>query len=90
MFEMGKIIGKKIVAIRAFQSDKRKKTGLMPTYILFDDEETVLELDEQDYYCYHDCSPAARHIRIHIDKRLRKIIFDNIDGVYPDANFDSY
>ena len=90
MFQLGKIIGKKIVAIRAFQSDRRKKTGLIPTYILFDDKETVLELMEQDYYDYHDCNSSARQIMVHTDVRFRKIIFDNIDGVYPDANFDSY
>lgn len=88
MFSLGKIIGKKVVAVRASQSDRRKKTGLEPTFILFDDGVTYIKLSEQDYYCFHDCSYSARNIWVLSDARMWKIIYDNVDGVYPDANFD--
>ena len=35
---------------------------------MFDDGETYIELEEQDYYSYHDCSSSARHINIFKDK----------------------
>jgi hypothetical protein len=88
VFELGKIIGKKIVAIKAYQSDRRIKTGLYPKFILFDDKVTYIQLSEQDYYCFHDCSYSARNIGVLSDARIWKIIYNNIDGVYPDANYD--
>lgn len=88
MYEMGKIIGKKIIAIKSFQPDRRIKNGLLPVYILLDDRSTVIELAEQDYYCYHDCDYFARKVIVHNDPVLRDIITNNEDGVYPDANCD--
>lgn len=88
MFELGKVLNKTVVAIVAYQSDRRVKIGLIPRYILFDDNTTVVEFTEQDYYSYHDCSCSARNIIVHSDKRLWQIIHDNVDGVYPDANYD--
>lgn len=88
MYELSKIIGKKIVAIKAFQSDRRKKTGLTPEFILFDDGITYIRLSEQDSYCFHDCSYSARNIYVISDERKWKILHDNVDGIYPDANYD--
>lgn len=88
MYDLGKIIGKKIITIRALQSDKRRKTGLQPQFILFDDKITYIRLSEQDYYCFHDCSYSARNVYVLSDARMWKIIYDNVDGIYPDANYD--
>ena len=33
-------------------------------YILFNDGKTYIELEEQDYHAYHDCSMNAREIDI--------------------------
>jgi len=81
-----KLIGQKIVAIKAVVADKRKKRFLEPVYILLSDKETYLELKEQDLYSYHDCSDCARIITTNVDKIKWKIIMDNVDGCYPDAN----
>jgi hypothetical protein len=32
--------------------------------ILLNDGKTYIELSEQDYYSYHDCSTSARHIEV--------------------------
>lgn len=82
------IIGKRILTIRSLNTDRRKKRNLMPVYILFDDNETFIELNEQDYFAYHDCSSAAREIQVCKDKRLWKQIFNNENGYYPEANID--
>ena len=88
MFNLGTIIGMKVVAIKAYQSDRRRKTGLEPRYILFSDKVTLIELVEQDYYAYHDCSTTARHIEIRKNKDEWKRIYNNKDGRYSDANYD--
>jgi len=83
------IIGKKVLTVRSFRTDRRKKCNLRPEYILFDDKETYIELIEQDYYTYHDCSASARHICVHKDKSVWKKIFDNENDYYPKANTGS-
>jgi hypothetical protein len=88
MYKLGNIVGRKVIAIRALRLDKRKKVGLQPRYILFDDKETIIELTEQDYYSYHDCSYHAREINVYQDKERWKEIFGNMTGQYPAANFD--
>jgi len=88
MFDLGAVIGLKVVAIKAYQSDRRRKTGLQPRWILFSDKATLIELDEQDYYAYHDCSTTARLIRIRKDEKEWKRIFNNENGRNPDANCD--
>ena len=57
------LIGKKISAMRGH---KYKKTCELK-YILFDDGETYIELNEQDPYDYHDCNNSARSICIYSD-----------------------
>jgi hypothetical protein len=62
------IINKKIVAIRGHKlkwDDKRiKNPKVEPNFIMFDDGETYIELEEQDYYSFHDCSTSARELRL--------------------------
>jgi hypothetical protein len=57
----------KILAIKSFKEDEQA------TYILFDDGETYLELNEQDYYSYHDCSSGARELIVWKDKEAWKL-----------------
>ncbi len=80
------LIGQTIVAIKAFETDRRKKTYLEPVFILLSDEKTFLRLEEQDYYSYHDCSGSARLIETLVDEKRWKEIMDNEHGYYPDAN----
>jgi NAD kinase len=65
--EIRKIIGLKIVAIKSIRTDRRKKRGFTPDFILFDDGATFIELDDQDYITYHDCSYTAKHINVYQD-----------------------
>ena len=68
------LIGKKIVAIRGYDkehNDKRYKDenkAIDPDFILFDDGETLLELESQSYYDYHDCDGNAQLITIRVDR----------------------
>ena len=81
------IIGKKVVAIRGYNhkwNDRRVKyPKVEPEFILFDDKETFIQLEEQDYYSYHDCSSAARHIYVKKDKDRWHRIMNDL--VYADA-----
>lgn len=86
---MKELIGKSIIAIRGWRSDMRRKKEIEPAYILFSDQETIMCLDEQDYYDYHDCSTSAREIRIFKDKKRWFQIF-NDKKYYPDANYFSF
>lgn len=88
MYSLGLIIGKKVVAIKAFILDKRKKKYLEPRFILFSDKKTYIDLQEQDYYSFHDCSDFARYVYAMQDEKRWKDIYDNLDGCYPDANSD--
>lgn len=80
------IIGAKIVAIKAFELDKRRKKHLEPIFILLNDGQTFIELTEQDYYDYHDCASYARILTTHIDKNRWVQIMENKCGCYPNAN----
>jgi len=67
------IIGLKIVAVKGipnrYQTKKQNKT--VPTqYVLFDDGETFMRLDEQDYYTYHDCNSSAMELNISKSKEM--------------------
>ncbi len=79
--ELKKIIGKKVVAIKGYnsrQNDRRVKyPKIKPDYILFDDGETYIELEEQDYFSYHDCSITARQIIVWKDKERWNNIMTN-------------
>lgn len=66
------ILNKTVIAIKGYNikcNDKRVKHPIIdPEFILFDDGETYIELEEQDYYSFHDCSSCAREITVHKDK----------------------
>lgn len=47
---------------------ERKYMARNAEIILFDDGQTYLTLEEQDYYSYHDCAPSARHLEVRQDK----------------------
>lgn len=81
------IIGLKIVAVKAFQTDKRKKI-LEPEFILFSDKKTFIELEEQDYYTYHDCSSSARMIKVLENKNRWNEIMN--ESGYIDAKLKIY
>ena len=84
---MLRIIGLKVVAIKSFNSNRRRKKGFTPEYILFDDGKTYIELEEQDYHDYHDCSSMAREIQVFQDAGNWQRMMDNDAGNhYPDAD----
>ena len=68
------LIGKKVLCFRSHRPGKFKKPQL--DFILFDDGETFLQLQEQDYYSYHDCSASARHLDLRQDKEKWKKLYD--------------
>lgn len=78
-------INKRIVSIKGWCTDRRKKKNIEPCYVLFDDKKTFIELEDQDYYAYHDCDGSAKTITTREDARMWKLIFDNESGNYPDA-----
>jgi len=66
------IVGLKASAIRGFKKRKNQK-HVEAVLIFFDDGETFIRLDEQDYYAYHDCDSYARSLMIIKDK----VSYDN-------------
>lgn len=58
--------------IKAILSEPKKKSWMsgMADIILFDDGQTYISLEEQDYYTYHDCATSARHIVVRQDRLL--------------------
>jgi len=53
-----------VADVLAFENKKHSEAFI----ILLNDGETYIQLEEQDYYSYHDCSSSARHIRVLKDK----------------------
>ncbi len=68
------LIGKKVCAFRGFKEGQSKYAKL--GYVLFDDQETILELNEQDTHSYHDCNHSARELRLYKDSRFWTFLFD--------------
>ncbi len=89
MKKLSDLVGMKIVAVKGFQTKKQrvKHPQIEPQYILFDDCKTYIELEEQDYYDYHDCSTFARHIQVWINEEQWSNIMDD-DVNHPHANAD--
>lgn len=89
---MRELIGLTIVAIKGYTykydylNKKINNKYIEPIYILFNDNETFIQLDEQDYYNYHDCSSSARHIIVYKNKQTWNMIMNNED--YKDSNTD--
>ena len=87
MMEFEKLIGLKVSALKHFRRDKRKKRSLRVEYIMFDDGQTYIELQDQDCYTYHDYATSAKHISIMQDPDHWKRMMEDNDS-YPDANDD--
>lgn len=79
--EFKDLIGKKIVAIKGnipYNQRRRKHPDIPIEYILFSDRRTYLELEEQDYYSYHDCSPSARELYLIDDPIQWKYLMETL------------
>lgn len=83
MFNLNLIIGLKVHRIvgNVVGSKRVKNPRIEPNYILFDDGETYIDLEEQDYFTYHDCSSSARIINTY----KNKLYWENLNKL-PDAN----
>ena len=79
--------GLTVISTKSYRPDRRVKKGLATQYILFSDKKTYIELEEQDYHCYHDCDPGARVIVVREDPKRWKVIYDD-NEYYPEANYD--
>jgi len=71
------ILNKKILRV---VGTKKKNRYVEAEVILFDDEETFIQLEEQDYYSYHDCSSSAKELQIVNDPDMWKVF--NTDKGY--------
>jgi NAD kinase len=73
------LIGLTIVAVKGYKTPNSKIVS--PEFILFNDGETIMDLEEQDYYTYHDCSSYARIITISKNKERYDNIKNNTDTI---------
>ncbi len=80
--ELKKIIGKKVHSVKGALENKKQKY-VEAKYILFDDGETYIELEEQDY-SYHDCASYARILHVYNDKKVWNVI----NTTHPNATTD--
>lgn len=80
------LIGKSVIAVKGFRADRRVKR-VDPQYIMFDDHETFIEFENQDYYTYHDCASSAKHISVYRDRDRWERIMN--DDHFLDATEDS-
>jgi len=88
MFDMGKIIGKKVICIKGIRTDMRtSKKRITPEYILFDDGRTYITLEDQDCYTWHDYDNFAKLIEINVNENRWNTII-NDDEHYPPATMD--
>ncbi len=88
MNELKDIVGKTVVTIRGYTEGKGKKNQLIGAkYILFGDRETYIELEEQDYYSYHDCAGYARIIHVYQDSKVWDLMHNDLKK-YPVATTD--
>lgn len=78
------LIGLTIVAVKGYKILNSKKVP--SEFILFSDGETIMDLEEQDYYTYHDCSSYARVITVSKNKERYDSILANANIL--DANTD--
>ena len=62
-------LGLTVYSIRGHKSRKNAKR-IKPEILLFDDGKTYIELEEQDYYSYHDCSCSAREVNVRRSEKL--------------------
>lgn len=78
------LIGLTIVAVKGYKILNSKRVP--SEFILFSDGETIMDLEEQDYYTYHDCSSYARVITVSKNKERYDNILANANIL--DANTD--
>jgi hypothetical protein len=83
--KLAEIIGLKVVAIKGWRTDMRRKKGFSPQWILFSDHLTYIELDDQDYYAYHDCDSSAKTIQVWQNADRWKAMMED-EKHYPDAD----
>ena len=82
------LVGLKVLSIRGFRpSDNKRKYGFKPIFILFGDKKTFIELEEQDYYTYHDCSSCVRYITLKVNEERWRQIDDDVK-TFPFADED--
>lgn len=62
MSQLDKIVG--LTVHKVIAKDGSWKFSDSET-ILFTDGKTIMELEEQDYYTYHDCSTSAREVEVY-------------------------
>jgi len=74
-FEMEKIRGLKVIALKGGGYRDKRFKDIEVKYILFSDKRTYIELEEQDYYTFHDFSSYARYVNIHSNEEEWKRIF---------------
>lgn len=81
------LVGKKIVAFRGLRTPPvmHRNVELAPakcpmSYVLFDDNKTYLEFDEQSKYDYHDCDNSARTITLCHNADMWQKLFDKKGG----------
>jgi hypothetical protein len=85
--DIANIIGLKVVAIKSRRIDMRKKKNFRPQYIVFDDGKTFIELEDQDYYTYHDADSSAKTISINQDAKFWKFLMSD-EKRFPDSDED--
>ncbi len=79
------LLNKRVLAIRGVKVRKNAKT-VSAKYILFDDEKTFIEIEEQDYHSYHDCDPLSKLYNVMENASIwQEIMNDN--PRYGDANY---
>ena len=76
MFSLEKIIGKKVVSLKNHRVDMRCRKNLEVNYILFDDKETIIIIEN-----------GTNNLSISEDKQLWKTISSDTRS-FPDANCD--
>lgn len=70
MSELQKIVGLKIKAVRGGKTRKNQKKYITAEFICFSDKKTILRLEDQDGYTYHDHSGSAKELRVEENAEL--------------------
>ena len=73
------LIGLTVVAVKGYKTSNSKVVS--PEFILFNDGETIMDLEEQDCYTYHDCASYARIITVSKNKVRYDNIINNTDTI---------
>lgn len=66
------LIGKQVFAFRGILNKNKFPASISLDYILFNDEQTIMEFQEQSAYDYHDYNNTAREIHVYSDSELWK------------------